>query len=127
MLTRRIFFSTLVFFALTTGSLAQGKKSSGGGDSMERSHSIAGSYTANGRNPDGSSYEGRVNITQQGDRVEFGWAIGNQTYSGKGTIEDRVVTVDWGDATPVIYVVMPNGALHGTWADGTALERLAPN
>ncbi len=38
--------------------------------------------------------------------------------------EGRVVTVDWGAETPVVYVVMPGGALHGTWDGGMALERL---
>ena len=47
-------------------------------------------------------------------------------HRGVGVLDGRVVTVDWGDATPVIYVVMEDGELHGTWADGTALEKLTP-
>ena len=125
MLNRRLILSCLPLILAAPAAHAQAKKSAGGAnDSMRRS--IAGRYRAEGRNPDGSDYSGRVDIMQQGQAVDFTWVIGNDTYRGTGEIEDRVVTVDWGEATPVVYVIMPNGALHGTWADGTALERLSP-
>lgn len=57
----------------------------------------------------------------------FAWRIGNETYSGEGLIDGRIVAVNWGAETPVVYVVMPDGDLHGTWDDGYALERLSPN
>jgi hypothetical protein len=88
---------------------------------------IDGSYTAYGRNPDGSEYRGRCDIVQQGDAVEFTWTIGNATPNrGSGVIEGRVVTVDWGDETPVVNVLMEDGELHGTWSDGRAFEKLTP-
>ena len=36
----------------------------------------------------------------------------------------QVLMINWGQSTPVVYVVMPGGELHGTWAGGTALEKL---
>ena len=86
---------------------------------------ISGSYTAHGMNADGSKYTGRVTVKEnaKGD-VAFVWQVGAQTYAGQGTRDARVVTVDWGDTTPVVYVYMANGELHGTWAGGKALERL---
>ena len=126
MLTRRRLLSGLAILAATP-AFAQGKKSSGSdGDSMNRLIGNDGTYSARGLNADGTAYEGRVDITQQGDAVEFTWNVGEDVFRGQGSIEGRIVTVDWGDATPVIYVVMDDGELHGTWADGTALEKLTP-
>ncbi len=87
-------------------------------------NNISGSYRAEGRNPDGSSYSGTAVIGQQGNAVQINWAVGNQAYSGSGILNGQVVVVNWGQPDPVVYVVMQNGELHGTWAGGTALERL---
>ena len=123
MLTRRTLLSAIA--ALTAApALAQGKK--GGSDSMTRAPAIGGTYDAKGMNPDGSGYSGTVEIVLDGADVDFTWRIGNDTYRGAGQLDGRVATVDWGDAHPVIYVVMDDGELHGTWADGTALEKLTP-
>lgn len=88
--------------------------------------SIAGSYTAQGRNPDGTAYKGSVTISETGTAVHFTWKIGATAYAGDGTRSQDVVSVDWGDKYPVYYLVLPSGELHGTWANGTALERLIP-
>lgn len=53
------------------------------------------------------------------------WEVGTNC-RGTGSQNGQVVTVDWGDAHPVIYVVRPDGALHGTMADRLPLERLKP-
>ena len=123
MFHRRLILAGLLS-AVAAPALAQGKK--GSGSASGSTNSIAGSYTALGSNPDGTTYEGRCEITQQGHAVEFTWHIGDGTNSGSGIVEGRIVTVDWGDAHPVIYVIMPDGELHGTWADGAAFEKLTP-
>lgn len=87
---------------------------------------ISGIYRVEGRNPDGSTYDGRAVIGQQGSAVQINWTVGNTSYAGSGIIEGQVVVVNWGQPAPVVYVLMANGALHGTWNDGTALERLLP-
>lgn len=86
---------------------------------------LSGNWTAYGMNPDGSKYTGQV-VIQEGakGKVTFAWTVGKQNYTGQGVHDGRVVVVDWGDSTPVVYVEMPNGELHGTWSGGTALERL---
>ncbi|MCB1368600.1 MAG: hypothetical protein KDK00_12600 [Rhodobacteraceae bacterium] len=105
--------------ALAALPLVQGAQAQGVG--------LSGAYVAYGLNPDGSAYQGDVTIIHAGQSVAMTWRIGNDTYRGEGTLEGRVLSVNWGDGQPVIYVVMPNGALHGTWADGTALEKLVPD
>ena len=88
--------------------------------------SVGGSYHVQGRNPDGSTYSGRVQITDNGGAISMRWSVGSQSYSGTGTRNGDVIWVDWGSAHPVVYVRMPDGELHGTWADGAALEKLIP-
>jgi len=87
---------------------------------------ISGVYQAQGRNPDGSSYAGTVTVQEgaQGN-VAFSWAVAGRSYSGTGQRSGSVVTVNWGGSAPAVYVVMSDGALHGTWANGYGLERLA--
>jgi len=88
--------------------------------------SLTGSYRAIGRYPDGTAYTGTVRIEDDGASIRVMWAIGTRSYLGAGPRDGRVITVDWGDATPIVYVVMDDGELHGTWADGTAHEKLIP-
>ncbi|MDF1729047.1 MAG: hypothetical protein P1U53_15005 [Sulfitobacter sp.] len=87
---------------------------------------INGSYRAEGMNPDGSRYVGTARIQQVGASVQIDWQVGNQGYSGAGARLGQIVSINWGQPDPVVYVVMADGELHGTWADGRALERLIP-
>jgi len=89
--------------------------------------SVAGNYRAEGMNPDGSSYSGTVTVTETGPVLTFHWDIAGDTYDGTGQRDGDVIRVDWGDAFPVVYVVMPSGELHGTWGNAHGLERLIPN
>ncbi|MBV7408052.1 hypothetical protein [Maritimibacter sp. DP1N21-5] len=105
------FLTTLVVFACLAGpGLAD----------------VTGDYTAKGRNADGSVYSGTARLTETDGMVTVNWTVGTSSYSGTGPINGDVVTIDWGAASPVVYVVMPDGELHGTWADGAALEKLTP-
>lgn len=88
--------------------------------------SVSGTYRAEGRNPDGSAYHGAVSIRETGGNVYVSWSVAGRSYEGTGVRNGDVVWVDWGDRYPVIYVRMPSGELHGTWANGRALERLIP-
>lgn len=87
---------------------------------------ISGSYRVEGRNPDGSAYAGTAVVAQQQNAVQINWTVSGQSFAGSGVRNGQVVVVNWGQPTPVVYVIMPNGALHGTWADGRALDRLVP-
>lgn len=113
MLTRRILLAA-AFSGLSSASIAQGGITD-----------ISGLYTAHGMNADGSSYTGQVQIAQHGQSVAMTWSIGSSSYQGQGRLDGRILTVDWGAATPVVYVLMGN-ELHGTWNGGTALEKLTP-
>lgn len=88
---------------------------------------ISGTYGVEGRNPDGSAYSGTLVLTASGPRYVGEWTIAGQTFRGSGTLDGRILTLQWAEgADPVIYVLMPDGELHGTWADGRGLDRLEP-
>lgn len=120
MLTRRRLAAALVVFA--TPALAQNLE-----QGSAPSTNLSGLYTVEGRNADGSAYSGTLQLTQNGMDVVGEWRIGADSYRGAGPLEGRILTLHWQPgAAPVIYVVMPNGALYGTWAEGKALERALP-
>jgi len=101
-------FAILIFLTGTLAALAE----------------IAGDYFVYGRNPDGSAYDGTLQIADNGDgSYTVNWQVGSN-YSGRGELKGDVFTVDWGDTDPAVYVVMPDGELHGTWGDGLGLEML---
>ena len=87
---------------------------------------IGGNYKATGTNPDGSAYHGSCVVALRPDGTySFNWTIGESSTSGIGTLEKGVMTVDWGDSSPVIYQVQQDGkTLVGTWARGDATEKL---
>ena len=87
---------------------------------------LGGRYQVSGRNPNGSSYSGTVTIISEGSRYRLSWNIGSTSYRGTGTLNDNLLTVDWGSATPVVYAISADGRLRGLWAGGNAEEILTP-
>ena len=88
---------------------------------------ISGIYKSYGLNPNGTDYSGEVCIEQSVSDIFMTWSFNGVTsYSGNGQILGQVVSVDWKAEFPVFYVIMADGELHGTWNDGTAVEKLSP-
>ncbi len=85
---------------------------------------ISGEYFVYGRHGDGRTFEGTATVSAGNDGYEIEWLIGSASYSGIGVLEGRVLTVEWGTEAPAIYVVMPDGELHGTFEDGLGVELL---
>ena len=75
-----------------------------------------GNYRVQGTNPDGSPYRGTLTIERSGPLYLVRWKIGKDTYEGQGTLNGTTLTIDWGQPDPVIYQVMNDGTLEGTWA-----------
>ena len=87
---------------------------------------IGGSYKAVGTNPDGSAYHGSCVVALQPDGTySFNWTVGGSSSAGVGILDKGVMTVDWGESSPVIYQVQQDGrTLVGTWAHGDGTEKL---
>jgi hypothetical protein len=85
---------------------------------------LTGIYRVEGNNPGGGRYRGMASVTQTGDQFTFKWWIGTQTFEGTGQLAGRMLVINWGDKTPVVYTLGARDVLDGEWADGTATERL---
>ena len=85
---------------------------------------LGGLYLVDGTNPNGSRYRGMAALTPAGDQFRFTWWIGRQVFSGVGQFAGRMMVVNWGAKSPVIYTVARNNDLVGEWADGSATDRL---
>ena len=85
---------------------------------------LAGVYRVEGTNPNGSKYRGMVALAQNDDQFNFTWWIGKDVFRGTGHFAGKMLVVNWGDKTPVIYTFGDEGALDGEWADGSATETL---
>jgi len=87
---------------------------------------VGGTYKVTGTNPDGSVYQGSCIIEPLADgSFTFTWSVGS-VYKGTGKLSNNILTVEWGDVHPVIYVVNESGTmLEGTWNNGTARESLS--
>ncbi|WP_428643864.1 LIC10280 family protein [Roseibium sp.] len=83
-----------------------------------------GTYSVAGGNPNGTTYEGTVAISRQGRKYALSWRVGADSYRGVGELSGNVLTVDWGDTTPVVYALMDDGSLNGLWAGGRGSEHL---
>ena len=66
-----------------------------------------------GSNPDGSQYRGMATLTPVGDQYRFTWWIARQVFSGVGQFAGRMMVVNWGAKSPVIYSVARNNELGG--------------
>jgi caspase domain-containing protein len=94
--------------------------------SSNPSTSLAGSYRAAGRNPNGSRYNGTVAIREEGSAYRLSWQIGKSAYQGVGRLSGNILVVDWGSSTPVVYAVGNDGVLKGLWEAGRGEETLSP-
>jgi len=85
-----------------------------------------GRYVVDGRNPNGSRYQGYLDLTGSGEYYDVQWTIGRQSYRGSGRLRNGILTVDWGAASPVVYAVGADGRLFGLWENGQGAEVLTP-
>ena len=85
---------------------------------------LGGVYRVEGTNPSGSKYRGMVALAQNKDQFNFTWWIGKDVFRGTGHSAGKMLVVNWGDKTPVVYTFGDKGALDGEWADGSATETL---
>lgn len=88
--------------------------------------SLAGMYDVWGRNLDGAAYEGSAEVRDDGETINIFWNTTAGVYSGTGARDGNIILIDWGSDYLIVYTIMEDGELHGTWADGYALDRLSP-
>ena len=91
-----------------------------------------GLYEVQGTNPDGSDYEGQLQLRPgpAGSWV-VNWRVGNEQILGLGLINAGVLGVGFvvnGRPGVSVYEVMPDGKLRGSWTSGGGMgtELLIP-
>ncbi len=92
-----------------------------------------GRYEISGINPDRTSYTGHLTIQKVEQGYQLTWSIGEQLYTGTGTLVGDLLTVSWrgtnGDGQSV-YTRDDQGVLTGTWTvtgqPGAGEETLTP-
>jgi len=115
------FFGDFVFHPTVTQAVPETNKAP---DGPGAAATLSGLYRVEGRNPGGRPYKGMVAVTQTGDQFAFKWWVGTQVFDGTGQLAGRMLVINWGDKTPVVYTFGPLDSLDGEWADGSATERL---
>lgn len=100
-----------------------------------QAQSIGGSYTVQGTNFDGSPYGGEAMIVLTSDvTCEIAWVSGSTTSTGicmrSGSVFSAAYSMN-GDIGLIIYEVMPDGVLNGSWTiagkNAVGYEMLIPN
>jgi Caspase domain len=86
-----------------------------------------GRYRVAGRNQTGQQYAGSLVMSRQGDTYQLDWRVGSSSFRGTGTPQGNILSVDWGQATPVVYAVGADGTLKGLWSAGQGEETLVPD
>jgi hypothetical protein len=125
-----------VIYSFTKDGTLDGEWADGSGDETlepvaaaadEPAEIAEGGYGVEGRNPDGRTYKGTVEIEKDGDEYHVSWKVGGSAYEGTGTLEGNLLTVEWGSATPVVYALADDGSLKGLWDAGLGEETLTPD
>lgn len=76
---------------------------------------LTGKYKCEGKNPQGGTYTGTVEIKKKGDVYYLSWAIGPaETYEGIGLLEGDVLAVSYTGGV-VAYKVEKGPKLVGRW------------
>ena len=95
---------------------------------------LASHYRAAGKNPDGSTYKGSVDVTIISDTTfAIVWNIAGTTYKGFGMRMNDTLSATYtidGEPGLIIYRALDDGRLTGLWAvrgaSGSGAETLTP-
>jgi hypothetical protein len=88
---------------------------------------LAGAYTVEGSNPDGTAYSGTLTISPAGESYRLQWESGG-TYVGQGIAVDDLFGTSYGTENCGVAVYhISDGSLEGTWTtygeSGVGTER----
>ena len=84
---------------------------------------LVGTYSCEGMNPDGATYEGIVEIIKHKDTYLVRWTMQDDSQVvGVGILSAGMLSVSYFGGTPamVVYSIGENGQLNGKWTAGGA-------
>lgn len=92
----------------------------------------AGVFTVEGRNADGSTYTGLVELVPQRDGAwRVTWQVSGEVVRGFGLVQGDILAVGYAyDGRPGVaaFRILPDGRLDGPWTmgEGVGRETLVP-
>ena len=97
-------------------------------DTVPTSGDIAGVYSCEGHNPDGTPYQGVVEIMKVQDTFRVRWTLGdNASVVGVGILSSGALSVSYFAGAPAIAVYKIDGQkLTGEWTMGGAEGAVYP-
>lgn len=91
---------------------------------------LAGTYSIEGFNPDGTQYRGTAVISPTVERYVLTWYVANRVFSGSGVLAGKTLSISWRDGSgrtgSIVYTLEPGGVLKASWAGGWGRETLTP-
>ncbi|MCC6904653.1 MAG: hypothetical protein IT326_02350 [Anaerolineae bacterium] len=103
--------------ALLLASLACSAGAAGEAGASAQPTDPSGSYTVSGTNPDGSAYNGRLEVVRAGDTYTLTWMVGSNV-SGIGVVRGNALAAAYPAESCLIalYDISTGGGLEGSWA-----------
>jgi hypothetical protein len=83
---------------------------------------LGGEYIVDGKNPDGSWYQGEAALRVENGLILIVWTVSGQKTYGKAVRQGSEITVI---DTDIRYTIQKEGILEGTWSE-TGTEKLTP-
>lgn len=101
------FASWIAVFVVATLTIAASQADDG----------LAGTYRCTGTNPDGTRYEGVVQVVVEADRVGLRWTVGRSTYQGVGLRQGDTLAVlyDAGGFAGLAVYRIDDDTIDGRW------------
>jgi tetratricopeptide (TPR) repeat protein len=91
---------------------------------------VGGNYEVAGKDGTGKTYGGTVTITGTAKGFDEVWHTGDnsddESDQGSGTLDNNLLTVNWGGDSPIVYALAADGSLTGLWDSGEGEETLKP-
>jgi hypothetical protein len=87
----------------------------------------AGVFAIEGRNPDGSTYPGTLELAPQRDGVWLlTWRVGGDVVRGLGLVQGDILAAAYavnGEPGVAAFRILPDGRLDGPWTMGQGVGR----
>gem|GEM_PF-5215297 len=107
-------FAVFVILVGATGTFAQQQQEPQPPHAPGNGKDFAGVYDLQGRNPDGTPYDGTLEIIQSGTVAVLTWRIGREVHVGTGVASSRSIAAAYGPVL-VLFEQTGNGQLTGVW------------
>jgi len=88
---------------------------------------LEGEYKVEGKGAGarGAKYEGTLTVTKDGENYKFEMKMRARKITGKGTLADKTLTINW-NKKDYVYEVQDDGRILSKWGEGKGEENYIP-